>query len=49
MIEDPDRLSRVHVVQVRAKGDGFVVVLSDKTEVSWDSWIRLSQKERWGY
>ena len=43
---DPNRLNRVHVVTVRAKGNGYVVVLSDGSEISWDSWIRLSEDER---
>jgi len=44
---DPNRLKRVHVVTVRMKDTKYIVILSDKSEVDWDQWIRMSQDERW--
>lgn len=43
---DPNRLNRVHVKTVRAKGNDYVVVLSDNSEVGWNTWIGLSAQER---
>lgn len=46
-MKDPNRLNRVHVVNVRMKDNKFIVILSDNSEVDWNMWIRLSQQERW--
>jgi hypothetical protein len=47
-MNDPNRLKRIHVVNVRAKGiDKFVVILSDGSDVPWEVWIGMSQAERW--
>lgn len=48
---DSNRLNRVHVHNVRAKKDGYSVILmdpSDKStfEVDWDYWISLPENER---
>lgn len=37
---DPNRLNRVHVVNVRHDRQmGFFVVLSDGSEMTWPEWI----------
>jgi hypothetical protein len=44
---DPDREKRIHVVGLRTKGTDYVIVLSDRSEVSWNQWMSMSQNERW--
>jgi hypothetical protein len=45
-MRDPNRLNRVHVVNVRAKGDRFYVILSDSSVVEWEYWIAMTHEER---
>jgi len=46
-MSDPNRLDRVHVVNVRYINNVFYVMLSNKDKVPWDEWIILTQEERW--
>jgi hypothetical protein len=46
---DPNRLNRVHVVDVKCIENKYYVFLSDNTKVLWDHWITYDRKERWGY
>lgn len=43
---DLQRTERVHVVNVRMKGNAYVIILSDGSEVTWDLWCSMSEKER---
>ena len=36
---DPDRLARVHVVNVRGKDGKYLVVLSDDSTMSWEDFV----------
>lgn len=37
---DPNRLNRVHVVNVRQKGDKFYIILSDGSEIEWSTYVK---------
>ena len=52
-IYDVEKKKRTHVVNVRIKNDGYIVVLRDKHgnefTCGWEKWISMSEKERHSY
>ena len=43
---DPNRLNRVHVVDVKLRNRNFYVYLSDGSDILWDVWIMFSEADR---